>query len=305
LILSLSCTPQHQEKSLKKLEKDGGKIAGELFGVLVPMKDYNFAKKIVSTFNAKWRGIPKDEKELEDLVWQELLFSYEASRRGIGVEEQEIDREIKEILKREKVEFDIEKDKEAYKRWVKNTLGVDREEFRRQVAHLVRLEKLRQQVLNSIEPQVSKEEAYEKFLAEHNTLSVELRQFDDLKEAEDFYQQVKSHPEIWEAKRENEPKSFKKPGFVAADFLINIWGFRREDVYKMVKMKPGDFYPPAPIYKGYGVFKILKVRQADPSQFDKRKDYYFERVKTIKQHEEYKNWVKELKEQAHIKPYVK
>ncbi len=429
-------------------------MAGELFGVEVPTGNYYFAKRAVISFSAKWRGTPKDEKELEDLVWQELLFSYEAYKRKIEVNTDEIDTEIEKILKANKVEFNWRVDKQAYQDWVKQNLGVNLEVFRNQIEHLVKLEKLRKQVLDSFDPDVSEEEAYQKYLNEYNTLMVELRQFDKLEQAEEFYEQsiapvskrdtelliwhdllysheasirqikaedeevdkaiqrllynsdamfkwqeepdkykawvsekfnmpaedfkkrisqltvvdklrakiaskeepaikeekkyqrfldknktvgiayslffdtflngeqnvltfnnlqdarefygkIKREAGFWEDEKRKDPKLFKIPGFVALDFLINMWGFRIEDAYKMLEKEIGTYYPPAPIYKGYGVFKILKIRRAIPDEFKDKKENYFKKVKTIKKYEAYKKWVEDLKQQANIKRYIK
>ncbi len=285
-------------------QKNQPKIAGEIFGVPVPIGNYYFAKRVVLTFNASWRPVPRDEQQLEDLVWQELIFSYEAFRRGIEATPQEIDERIDKILKAEKVNFDWRKNKKVFETWCKKRLGVSPEVFRNEIAHLIKLEKLRRQVIDSFHPHVTEDEAYKKFLDEYNTLSVELVQFDDLDEAKKFYSQVKKNPSLWEKRKESNPKEFRRPGFVALDFLIHMWGFRREDAYKMLKTKIDDFYPPSPIYRGYGVFKILKVRRAKPEDFNKRKEYYFERVETIKKYEKYKEWVKKLIEDANIKVYI-
>ncbi len=430
------------------------KIAGELFGVEVPISNYYFAKKAVVSFSAKWRGTPKDEKELEDLVWQELLFSYEAYKRGIEVGKDEIDTEIEKILKANKVEFSFRVDKEEYQKWVKEKLGMTIELFENQMSHLVQLEKLRMQIIDSFDPEVSEEEAYQKFLNEHNTLMVELKQFDELKQAEEFYKKsiapvskkdtelliwddllysyeaskrqikveedevdkavqrllfdsdakfkwkdetdkykawisekfnmstddfkkrvaqlividklrakiaskeepaikeektyqkfleknrmvaiayslffdtylegkedvltfsnleeaktfyakIKREAGFWEDEKRKDPKSFKIPGFVALDFLINMWGFHTEDAYKMLEKEIGSYYPPAPIYKGYGVFKILKIRKAIPDEFKERKENYLKKVKTIKKYKLYKKWVEDLKQKANIKRYIK
>lgn len=280
-------------------------IAGELFGAPVPIGNYYFAKKVVLSFNAKWRGIPQTEEELEDLVWQELLFSYEAFRRGIKATDTEVNEQIDKILKSEKVEFNWKQDTKAFKEWVEEKLRMSLETFRNQIEHLVKLEKLRQQVLDSIEPEVTEEEAYQKFLNEYNTLSVELIRFDELEEAERFYKEIKENPGIWAGRKEKEPESFKRPGFVALDFLIHMWGFKKEDAYKMIEMQEGSFYPPAPIYKGYAVFKILKIRKAEPREFDKRRESYFGKMRMIKKHEGFKDWAKQLKEQANIKVFIK
>ncbi|UCC95156.1 MAG: hypothetical protein JSW40_10195 [Candidatus Omnitrophota bacterium] len=318
----LSCSPeisrQSHEPELPKAEaplenqvqpdkdvvtqEDG--VAGEIFGVLVPLHNYYFAKKVILTFSAKWRGSPKDEQHLEDLVWQELILSYEAFQRGIVASSEEKEREIEKILKADKVAFDWKKDKEAYENWVREKLGESVELFEHQMGHLVQLEKLRQQILLSIEPDVSEQEARQKFLDEHNTLSVELIRFDDLKEAENFYKQAKGNSRFWKNQKKENPDRFKHPGFVALDFLINIWGFRREDAYAMMKKRVGSFYKPTPIYRGYGVFKILNKRKANPKAFKKNRDRYYKRVAEKKKYEGFHTWKGKLKEEAQIKVYI-
>jgi hypothetical protein len=285
-------------------EADENKIAGELFGVPVSIGNYYFAKRVVLSLDAKWRSVPKTDEELEDLVWQELLFSYEAFRRGIEVSDEEVEEQIDKILKAEKVEFNWREDKQAYEDWVKERLKASVELFENQIAHLVKLEKLRQQVLDSIEPEVTEEEAYQKFLDEYNSLGVEIIQFEDseLEEAEKLFEQIKSDSELWEKKKEEKKDSYRNlKGPYALDFLINLWGFKREDVYAMIDMKKDEFYKPSPIYKGYAVFKIGAIRKADPEEFDKHRDYYFDKIRNIKKYQGFKDWAKELKKQANIK----
>jgi len=444
---------ENQVRSLSEIvKKKKSSYAGEFFGIHVPIGNYYFAKRVVATFNASWRPVPKDKEQLEELTWQELLLSYEAYRRGIQATDEEVDKEIDKTMKQEKVDFDWKKDEDAFNKWVKERLKEPPELFRNQIEHLVKLNKLRNQVIESIKPEVSEEEAYQKFLDEYNTLSVELVQFDDLKEAEEFYKNLKeplsddrvSHlvwedlvlsyeanrrditiddkelnralseffflndirfnwsrdreklnsylkdnfgmdaeafnkvfsklvivdklrekiyakeePPIdwevynkflrrngnfykaysrffnrfkvrnnilrfpsfnkakefykkikreenpWDDKKRKQPNLFKRPGFVSLDFLINIWKFKRADAYKMLDYTAGSFYQPSPIYKGYAVFKILKVRKAKKEDFEKRKEYYFNRVKMIKKYEGFKKWLKDLKEKANIKIYLK
>ncbi|MBU0549688.1 MAG: hypothetical protein KJ838_05180 [Candidatus Omnitrophica bacterium] len=294
--------------SFAEQDREEDKLAGELFGVPVPMGNYYFAKRAVISFDAKWRGIPRDEEELEDLVWQELLFSFEAYRRGIEASDSEINQEVDKLLKVDKVEFDWKQDTDAFKQWVEEKLKEPIELFRNQIEHLVKLEKLRNQVLESIEPEATEEEAYQKFLDEYNSLGVELIQFEDseLEQAEILYNQAQSDPEAWDKKKEDNPKSYKNlTGPYALDFLINLWGFKREDAYAMMDIKDGEFYKPSPIYKGYGVFKIISTRKADPAEFEKRHDYYFDKIKTIKKYKGFKEWVETLKEQANIKRFIK
>ncbi|MFH2145815.1 MAG: hypothetical protein ABII75_07315 [Candidatus Omnitrophota bacterium] len=437
----------------KTISAEPPEIAGEIFNVPVPLGNYYFAKKVVMTYSASWRGTPQNEEELEDLTWQELLFSFEAYRREIKAEEEEIDTEIDKTLKASKVDFRWRVDKEKFSEWAKNTVGVPIEIFRNHIGHLVQLEKLRKEIIDSFNPEVTEEEAYQKFRDEYNTLSVELVQFDELEQAQAFYEEItrpaekdaldkliwqdlifsyeadklkielsdeemdkaitiflREHKQYfkwkedeeklkswvkenigeelddfkkqmtylakidtliqkihkgekvkidedayqklleekgsidqaygkfieeysvtakdvfyfgslkdarefykkigrragsWEDKRRKEPDIFKRPGFVALDFLINMWGFKKEDAYKMLDKEVDLFYPPAPIYKGYGVFKILEIRLAQDADFEKRKEYYFQRVKDIKKYEAYRAWVGNFKKEANIKIFVK
>jgi len=428
-------------------------LAGEFFNRPVPMINYRFAKRVVATFNAPWRRTPQTMEELEDLTWQELLLSFEAFRRGIEVSQQELEEEVDKTLKADKVSFNWKRDQAAYEAWVKEKLNESTELFENQLRHLVQLRKLREQVIDSIEPEVDEEEAYRKFLDEYNSLSVELVEFEDIEEAEAFYNEAKKpvsrkaldelilddaffslealrrgitlddkeediaitlalrelkaffrwkeNPEqlqewldknlgisselfkerilrlaaidslrqkiyanqepafdsdgrykafleknrdlnrayisffktfvtdkdqvlrfdslkdarqfyeaihrtagYWQDQKRLQPKKFRRPGFVALDFLINVWGFQRDDAYAMLDKKIGSFYPPSPIYKGYGVFKILDVRKAESAKYEERKQYYFDRVKSIKKYQGFKDWLAQLKEDAHIKVFA-
>lgn len=299
ILISFSCFAQE--------EVGEDKIVGELFGVPVSSGNYYFAKRVVLSLDAKWRGVPKTEEELEDLVWQELLFSYEAFRRRIEVTDEEINKEVDKILKAEKVEFNWKEDTQAFKQWVEEKLQEPVDLFKNQITHLLKLEKLRQQVIDSIEVEVGEEEAYQKFLDEYNSLGVEIIQFEDseIEEAEKLYEQVKSKPKVWEKKKEEKKDSFRDlKGPYALDFLINLWGFKREDAYKMMEMQEGDFYKPSPIYKGYAVFRIGATRKAKPEEFEKRKDYYFDKIRNMKKYQGFKDWVEELKREANIKVFI-
>ncbi|MBN3040984.1 MAG: hypothetical protein JW867_07635 [Candidatus Omnitrophica bacterium] len=439
------------EPKIEMVDLRNPEYAGEFFGIKVPTGNYYFAKRAILTYSASWRGNPQTESELEDLVWQELLLSYEVFRRGIEPTEEDIDVEIEKTLKAQKVDFDWKEDEQAFEKWLDENLKVAPDVFRNQIRHLVSIQKLKDQIIESIEPEVTEEEAYQKFLDEYNTLSVELIRIDDLQEAQDFYKQVikpikendwdelayhdlvfsyeaekrvievsdddlaevlirflREHnvrfkkedykkafeewskendieitlfykrmlsfakleklmqqirsgeqqpidedkydsffkknstplkayqnffkefnvdkekvlgfaglkeakifykkigrrPGAWDDRKRREPESFKRPGFVALDFLIHMWGFQRKDAYAMLDYAIGSYYEPAPIYKGYGVFKILEIRKAEDSQYTERNNYYLDKVKMIKKHEGFKKWLDNLKEEAKIKPYV-
>ncbi|MDD5477086.1 MAG: peptidylprolyl isomerase [Candidatus Omnitrophica bacterium] len=276
-------------------------FAGEFFGAPVPIGNYYFVKGVIMVFGNRFGPQPQTAQELEDCVWDGLLLSYEAFRRNITVSQEEIENEIAKIIKDEKVEFDRKKDREAYAQWVKKRVNEPVELFENQIRYLIQLEKLRKEVMKSIKPEVSAEEAYQKFLNEYNTLAIELVQFDQLKDARDFYQKAEKNSRFWDKEKEKRPKDFKRPGFVALEFLMEMWKLPKDAVYKMMQMEIGRIYPPAPIYKGYGVFKVLEKRPAEETKYPQLKQSYFEKVRMKKKYEGFNNWLKDLKQSANIK----
>lgn len=285
--------------------EDNG-VAGELFKTAVPAGNYYFAKRALTVFGARWRPEPKTEEAVEDYIWEDLLLSFEAFRRNIEVSQQELDDEITKTLKSEKADFDWKEDKDAYQKWLKERLNEDSGLFTNQLRHLIQIQKLRQQVMDSLTPQASEEEAFQEFLNEYNTLELELAQFDNLKEAEAFYDNLKTDPNFWEGQIKENPALFRRPGFVALEFLMNMWEFPKEDLYKMLSMEIGAVCPPVRIYGGkYGAAKISKVRRADESEFPKLRQSYYEQIKMKKRYEGFNEWLKGFKEEADIKRYIR
>lgn len=281
--------------------KEKTEFAGEFFGAPVPIGNYYFVKSVITVFGNRFGAQPQTAQELEDCVWDGLLLSYEAFRRNIAVSQEEIENEIAKIIKDEKAEFDWKKDRDAYVQWVKKRVNEPVELFENQIRHLIQLEKLRKEAMDGINPEVSEEEAYQEFLNEYNTLGIELVQFDELKGARDFYQKTEKNSRFWDKEKEKRPKDFKRPGFVALEFLMEMWKLPKDAVYKMMQMEIGIIYPPTSIYKGYGVFKILEKRPADETKYPQLKQSYFEQIKMKKKYDGFNSWLKDLKQSANIK----
>lgn len=284
--------------------KENAGFAGEFFGAPVPIGNYYFVKGVITVFGNRFGLQPQTAQEWEDCVWDGLLLSYEAFRRNINASREEVENEITKIIKDEKAGFDWRKENDAYAQWVKKRVNEPVELFENQISYLTQLEKLRKEVMDGIKPQVSAEEAYQEFLNEYNTLGIELVQFDELKDARDFYQKAEKDLRFWDKEKERRPKDFKRPGFVALEFLMEMWKLPKEAVYKMMQMEIGSIYPPVPIYKGYGVFKILEKRPADETKYPQLKQSYFEQIRIKKKYEGFNNWLKALKQSANIKTNI-
>ncbi|MBI5124304.1 MAG: hypothetical protein HZA72_02680 [Candidatus Omnitrophica bacterium] len=166
---------------------------------------------------------------------------------------------------------------------------------------MIQLQKLKEQVMQSLEPAVTDEEAFQGFLNENSSLDVELVQFDAEKDAQDLYNKVSADESVWEKEKAKRPKDFRRPGGVTCQFLIDFWNISGKALQEMVKMKPGEFHRPEPVYKGWGVFKVLGSTQADETKFKEVENRYYEKVKAGKRYEGFNEWFENLKKEANVK----
>lgn len=277
--------------------------AGELFGVKVPLQNYNFVKAGIMIFGNKWGAPVRSDADLEKATWDQLLLSFIAFNENIAVIREEINVEITKTLAAENVSFDWKKDAAAYESWVKTRTSVSARVFEEEIRHLLQIEKLRAKILDAMNPPVTEDEARQKFLNEHNSLSVELAQAANLKEAENFYKRVQGKAKLWDARKHTQPQDFKRPGFVSLEFLIDLWKIPADACYAMMQRNAGDIYPPRPIYKGYAVFKVLEKKPADEAGFTSAKDAYVEKVRNQKRYQWLDFWFNDAKAKAQIKSY--
>jgi hypothetical protein len=86
--------------------------------------------------------------------------------------------------------------------------------------------------------------------------------------------------------------------------LIELWKIPRDDVYAMLKQEVGSFYPPTPMYRGYGVFRILEKRLAQEADFPQHRSAYFDQIRQKKQYEELTRWIEKLKEESRFRSFI-
>ena len=278
-------------------------IAGSFFNMPVPEENYYFIKSVVMVFGNKFGPQPKTEKEIEDAVWDQLLLSFEAFRRNIVVGQEEADAEIDKMLAAEGTAFDRKNDKAAYEAWLKKRVNEPVALFENQIRHLIQIQRLKDDVMKGIDLPVNEAEAFQGFLNENSSLDVELAQFDSRNDAVAFYNKVRGNKGAWDKEKEKAPDKFKRPGSVSVQFILDFWKIPQAAQHEMVGMKPGEFYKPEPIYKGWGVFKVLGSKKADRSAWPKSKEHYIEKIKAGKRYEGYNNWFRDLKKEADIRVY--
>lgn len=280
-------------------------LAGELFGVDVPMENYYFVKGVIQVFGNRWGKPPKNADEFNEAIWEQLLLSFVAFSQNINVTKEDLEAEISKMLNEDKARFDPHKDTAAYEKWVKQKSGEPVELFENQLRHLIQLQKLRDQVMEAIKPEVFDKGALQKFSDEHNRLNLELVRFDKQEAADEFYRKAAGKTGFWEKAKKKNPEGFGQSGFVSLEFLVNTWKLPREAAHKMMQREAGDIYPPRSLDKGFGVFKILEKKFADESQFPQAKEPYYVDLIRRKKYEGLNDWLRQLKEQAKIKVYHK
>lgn len=287
-------------KDLKEAEQE---FAGELFGVKVPLGNYYIIRNSLVIFGRNGALPLEKPEEIENATWDELLFSFEAYRRGIGVEKEEFEKERDRILTESNSGINWKKDTEAYAKWVKEKTGEPIEVFENQIKHIIQLERLKKQVMEGFRPRVEEKEAYDLFLHERNNIDLELVKFEDKIEAEKFYRRVRLNPLAWEELRAKSPQEFKKPGFVTFIFLREFWKMPSDALFKIAQLKIGQVYKAIPIYKGFAVCKVLAKRLANIAEYPKVKYAYVNKIEASKKIEEWNAWVQKLKSEAAVTVY--
>lgn len=279
------------------------KIAGIFFdNIEVPESNYYFAKSVVAVFGNKFGKQPKTPEETEEAVWDQLILSFLAYQNNINAAQEEADLEIDKILQASKAEFDRKKDPAAYEKWVKEKTNEPVDLFENQIKHLVQIQKLKDDVMKKLDPAVTDDEALEGFMNENTSLDVELIQFDGIEDAKAFYDKVSTDARKWDKEKSGRAGDFKRPGGVTAQFLIDFWGFKSKDLLDMAGQKPGTIYKPCPIYKGWGVFKVMGSTPADKAKFDdKAKQVYVDKIKAGKKYEGFNQWLEKMRKDANIR----
>ncbi|KPK99250.1 MAG: hypothetical protein AMJ95_00460 [Omnitrophica WOR_2 bacterium SM23_72] len=278
-------------------------VAGEFFGVEVPMKNYRFVENVVKVFGNKWGEQPKSEEQFHEVIWEQLLLSFLAFNQNINPTQEELEKEITRTLEDEKVTFDWRQDRAAYEQWARRKTGDSVELFENQLRHLIQLQKLRDKVLDSIKPEVFDKDELQKFFDQNSFLNLEMVSFKKQQEAEDFFLKVSGRPDTWERQKKRSSADFSQTGLVSLESLRGTWKMPLESARRILQRDVGEIYPPRHMGETYSVFKILEKKLADKSQFPKAADPYYVDLIRKKKQEAFNLWLKQLKEQAHIKIY--
>jgi len=280
-----------------------GEIAGEIFGVPIPMNNYYFAKRVHLTFKDD-EALKFTPEQMEDYVFANLIYSFEANKRGIKVTDEEMDQWIDSVLQAVNVKIEHKKDPEAYKKWVTESLKSEVIFFENQMRYLAEIEKLKREMVKEMKVEVSEEEMLEDFMNIQNHVGGEYTLFDTKEEADAFYDKYKNQLD-WDAMKKEKPDLVKPFSLITIQAIIDLWGVPKEEINAFHQLALGSVGKPLPFGKKWGVFRLMEERTGKPEDYVAKKEDNRKRVEIRKQYKARDQWLKDIIKEANLKIFVK
>lgn len=278
-------------------------IAGEIFGVPVPMQNYIFAKAVAYIFAPPWgcAGMPPDE--CEKIIWENLVLHYESFRRGMQLAEEQLDKTINDVLRDHGQSFTRKGDPAAYQKWVREKLNEDVQLFENQIRYLSEVREVKDRMFEAAKVEVTEEEARERFLDEQNSLGGELVVFPTKAEGETFGQSVREEGG-WDRMKQEGKHSIRPVGAMSLVAFVDLWQIPKQQIYALLAKETGaiDVVPFGPTQ--WGVLRMTEKRNASMAEFPQRRDEYFREIERAKKHRGVQQRIAELKQQARVRVFV-
>jgi len=292
-----------QQNSAAQTPLAEGEIAGEIFGIPIPMSNYYFAKRVHLTFKDD-EAVKFTPQQMEDCIFQNLIYSYEANKRGIKVTDEEMDQWIDSVLQAVNVKIEHKKDPEAYKKWITESLKEEVILFENQMRYLAEIEKLKREMVKEMKVEVSEDEMLEDFMNIQNHVGGEYTLFETKEEAETFYEKYKNQLD-WEAMKKEKPDLVKPFSLITIQAIIDLWGVPKEEINAFHQLALGSVGKPLPFGRKWGVFRLLEERTGKPEDYNAKKEDNRKRVEIRKQYKARDQWLKDIIKEANLKVFVK
>lgn len=292
----------YAEEKIIKVE-----VVGEAFGQPVTKEEFLYYYKTATIFTRSGDKEKKEEErsdeERRQEAWQNLVFTREAKALGITVDKEELQQELKRLISEKGIEYGGEK----YTAWVVSTFGEDVATFEARIEDLLRINKF-MKLKADPEVTVTEEEMKEKFLNQYNSFESEYILFGNENEAKEFAERCKKNPKLWwDTYTEKKPLGQKGATWInimSLEALIDLWKIPKEDAYRILESKEGDFIA-AKNYYGDVVFRLLYKKKADLKEYDEKKQEYYRKMLTqSKKYKLAKDYFDGLIKRANYRDYV-
>ena len=281
-------------------------VVGEAFGAPVKNEEFLHHFKTASLFTRSGGGqAERNDEDRRQEAWQNLVFVKEAKDQGVTVPREEIVAELKRLLFEKNVEYGSEQ----YTRWVIENFAEDPKTFERRIEDLLTINKLLKMKLDP-EVTVTAEEMKEKFLNQYNSFESEYILFEnDPQGAQEFAANCKKNPKLWfDTYQEKKPLGQKGASWInimSLEALIDLWKIPKEDAYRILNGKEGDFTVAKQFY-GDAVFRLLYSRKADLKEYTEAKQqYYREMLTKSKKHKQAQEYLDGLFKRANFRDFLK
>lgn len=282
-------------------------VVGEAFGVPVKNEEFLYHFKTASLFTRSGggQGGERSDEDRRQEAWQNLVFVKDARDQGVIAPREEVIAELKRLLFEKNIEYGTE----SYTRWVIEAFAEDPKTFERRIEDLLTINKLLKMKLDP-EVTVTEEEMREKFLNQYNSFESEYILFEnDPQGAREFAVKVKKDPKFWfdtyQARKSLGQKGASWINIMSLEALIDLWKIPKEDAYRILNSKGGDFIVAKQFY-GDAVFHLLYSRKADLKEYNEAKQqYYREMLTKSKKHKQAQEYLDGLFKRANFRDFLK
>ncbi len=277
-------------------------MVGEVFGREVSGQEFGYYLKTASLFTRSGEQDRPDEEVIQE-AWQNLIFRQGADELNITVSQEELREELNRLLSEKGIEYGTE----GYHAFIMMQLNDNDSVFKRRIEDLLIINKFMELKTNP-EVSVTEEEMKQKFLNQYNSFESEYIRFENEEEAEEFFEKVKQNPRFWKdtytEKRAEGQKGAAWINVMSLEALIDLWKIPKEDAYRILSRKEGEFIA-AKFFYGDAVFRLLHKKEADMEKYDeKKKEYYRKMLTMVKKRKLVKDYFEDLLERANYRDYI-
>jgi hypothetical protein len=243
--------------------------AGKVFGKNVSFQEFNRFYRSGQLFNLR-KEAADDPQIIRETAWQGVIFSREAKRRKVEVSDEEVRKEIHQLLESNKV------NPENYESWLERVLRETPKTFEIMVREVLRIQKFMKLLQDSVPvPPVSEEDALARYMEENNNITLELVPFSDSKEAETFRKSIQKN-EDWEKAVEPHRNDLRQVGPLPVNVLPAVIQITPEQAQELHKMGKGAVSQPLQAGQNFFVIHVLDTKTADEKQFQTDKKAYID-----------------------------
>lgn len=251
--------------------------AGKVFGQKISHQEFNGFFRSSLLFSDK-DPAQQTPEALRAAAWQGVIFSREAKQQKIEVTDEEVRKQILELLETQKISL------ENYEQWlqgIRMNPPLSAKEFETQIREMLRIRKWAKKIEESSDTQISEEEVKKTYFDENNQLSLEILTFPTEKEAVDFRSKIKKDKD-WDKVTKSKQEEIKRTGLVGINRLVMMLQVTPENFQKIQSSEIGTITEPLASGTEWAIFRLLDKTSTTEQRFEEEKESYLKNMKDQK-----------------------